>query len=220
MASTVPKTKLNIKDRFLERSQAERYRDRYKSRRVKTHEREITALTQLLQSIGKIDEIMDVASGPGRFAPLLSAHSTRLIQTDTSRHMLDLSREDYPLDPQRGYYIQSDAAHMPLKDGCVDVLFCHRFLNHVVDPAVRVQIFSELRRVAKRYVIVSCLGLPRLIQMVRYTFARIRFAPISGERVEVPELIHDAEQAGLILTKRTPIRSFPSSAIYLTFSRG
>jgi SAM-dependent methyltransferase len=203
----------------MERSQAEQYRNRFreKGKRERTHLRELNVLQQLLDKIGKVDVILDVACGPGRFAYLLKDHCTRLIQTDISQHMLDLSREDYPLNDQEGQYILADAGKIPLPDNSVDLVFCHRFLNHVPDPDQRKQIFSELTRVTRKYVVASCLGAPGFIRPIQWLYSLLRGKRMRDKSVEIPDFIQSAVDAGLILQSRTPIRPRLSTSAFFTF---
>lgn len=92
--------KEDIAERFAQRSQAERYRDRFKKgRHQRTHEKECIAVESLLASMGRLRVILDVGSGPGRFVPLFSRYADRVIQADYSRHMLEVSSADHPLQP-------------------------------------------------------------------------------------------------------------------------
>ena len=211
--------KQDIRDRFGERRQAEHYRDRYvKGKRQRTHQREASALALLLQRFGLMRFILDVASGHGRFARLLSEHTGRLIQLDASRHMLDLSREDHPLPSDRSGYVQADAGRLPLADDSVELVFCHRFLNHVPDPAIRRTILRELARVSRGYVIVSCLNAHVLIRAIRRLYARVTHAP-ADQSITVGELLDSAKEAGLTLVSRTPIRRLGRTAAYLSFRK-
>ncbi len=212
--------KQNIHDRFAKRTQAERYRDRFKTgRRRFTHQNETEALARLLESLGRVDISMDVASGPGRFAEVLAGHSGRVLQTDFSFHMLKLSREDHPLSAGRAGYFQADARYLPVSDESVNLVFCHRFLNHIPDPADRNHIMRELARVARQYVVVSCLEPLRIIRLVRRSFAFLKGQSRVNRDVYVSDLVRSGEAAGLLLKARVPIRSFVKSAAYLVFHK-
>ncbi|MFA5864856.1 MAG: class I SAM-dependent methyltransferase [Phycisphaerae bacterium] len=216
--SSVLRPKQDIGDRFSERAQAQRYRDRFLTgRRQATHAREVAALETLLQSLGQVPIALDVACGPGRFVETLTKYSTRLIQTDLSRHMLDLTREDHPLPDDRGGYFQADAQRIPLCDQAVDLLFCHRFLNHLPDPLQRREIILEMARVTRHYLIISCLGLPRVVEVLRQTYRYLKGRSRLEEGISMSELLTTTAAAGLVLVKQTPIRRFIASANYLTF---
>lgn len=210
--------KLNITDRFLSRNQAERYRDRFKEgKRVRTHLREARVLRHLLGSLDKVHTILDVASGPGRFAYLLKDHCDRLFQTDYSHHMLNLSREDYPLGNRDSGYFSADAESIPLRSNSVDLVFCHRFLNHLRDPEQCGRIFSELTRVSGRYVVASCLGTSAIISPVQWAYGFFRRRRQAQDHIHIPDFIRGAIEAGLILIKRTPIRPMVMTSAFFTF---
>jgi ubiquinone/menaquinone biosynthesis C-methylase UbiE len=209
--------KQDIGRRFLERSQAERYRDRFKTGRHQgTHRQEAAALESLLRTLGKVNTALDVACGPGRFAYILKDHARTLVQMDLSRHMLDLSREDYPLTGLSGGYVQADAGDLPLADNSVDVVFCHRFLNHISDRRQRLQVLRELTRVTRQYVVASCLGLPRMYYIFRRMYGFLRGSQPANDHVMPADFLADGKEAGLVLVLRTPIRLMGMAA-YFTF---
>ena len=169
----------------------------------------------MLDQLGHLDSVMDVACGPGRFAPVLADHCRWLVQTDYSAHMLDLSREDHPLDNRPASYLQADAHFLPVCDGGVDMVFCHRFLNHLSNPADLVRVLKELARVSRRYVVVSCLGLPSLFRWLRKGIRLFSDRPAGEMSVEVRDLLRCASEAGLVLLKQAPIRRYVGSSKFL-----
>lgn len=218
-ASLSPR-KQNIQDRFSQRAQAERYRDRFKKgRRQKTHQREVTALENALSQIGNVGTILDVACGAGRFASTLASHCKKIFQTDYSIHMLNINREDVPFENSRSGYFQADASTIPLSDKSVDLVFCHRFLNHVPDDAIRGKIMKEFARISQKYVVVSCLGPMQLIRILRSMFNRLIGKTSLDGNISEADLTRNAVDAGLELVNRTPIRAFGIAAVYLTFRK-
>jgi ubiquinone/menaquinone biosynthesis C-methylase UbiE len=212
--------KQNIQDRFSERRQAERYRDRFKKgRRKVTHEREVAALEKTLTELPAVQVVMDVACGAGRFAETLAAHSQKLIQTDYSPHMLDINREDHPLGAKSGGYFQADARAIPMSDNSVDLIFCHRFLNHVPESADRERIMKEFARISRSYVVVSCLGPPKLIRVLRRFYDQLKGKKSLDGHVEMDDLITNAADVGLELVRKTPIRNGFVSGAFMTFKK-
>jgi len=210
----------NIQDRFSLRWQAEKYRDRFLvGRRRNTHAREASALERVFEPLGRVDSIMDVACGPGRFASVLAAHCRWLLQTDYLVHMLHLSREDHPMQNGAASYFQADAHGLPLHDRSVDLVFCHRFLNHVADPAARLKVMKELARVSRQYVVVSCLGLPSVLRVIRASLKNL-FGRKGGEvSVEVREFLKSAEETGLVLQRQVRIRKYIESGNFLVLTK-
>ena len=208
----------DIGQRYATRAQAEGYRDRFKKgRRRRTHEREAAALQSLLDSLGRLDIVLDVGSGPGRFATLFAAHVGRLIQADFSNDMLEVSRDHYPLEASRSGYAQADVRHLPFATGSVDLVFCHRLLNHLPNPEDRRHAFAELARVTRRYVVVSCLSAPAPLRLLRRAYVRLKGGDPTRSFVDVGDVFRDANETGLRLAGRTPIRTFGRSAAFFTF---
>lgn len=212
--------KQDIAERFSEMAQARRYRDRFFKKRKRTHEREIRAMRELLTNLSDCHCFMDVASGQGRFTPLFTEFGDCLIQVDFSKHMLALSREDYPLkEGMHGGYIQADARHLPFDDQVVDAVFCHRLLNHLPDAQDRRAVVNELARTTKKYVIVSCLPAVSPFRVLKRLYSRWIRGRKPREEVDPNDLLRDAQDAGLRLIARTPIRSGFHSSAFLTFAR-
>jgi ubiquinone/menaquinone biosynthesis C-methylase UbiE len=206
-----------IMQRYATRAQAERYRDRFRTgRRLRTHEKEIAAIGEALKGLGRVETILDLGCGPGRFVPPLAAAASRLVQIDYSEHMLDVNRRDHPLPPDRSGYIQADAKNLPLADGSIDVALCHRVLNHFPEPAARTRILSELARVASQGVVISCLAPPWPLRPIRRFYARLRRRTSVDGNVEERDLLDEAKEAGLTLAGRVRIRRFPFTGDFLT----
>lgn len=200
--------KRNIGNRFSHREDAERYRDRFKSlTRRWAHRCEVVALERALASIQEpIRIIFDVGSGTGRFAPVLKGHAARLILVDFSRHMLDVSREGFPLEGESGAYVQADARRLPFSDDCAELVFCHRLLNHVHEADDRRSILAELRRISRRYIVISCLTAPAWIRAIRRISTGLRRRNPVATAVATTLLLHDAIETGMKHLKRVPIR--------------
>lgn len=201
-------SKRDIGSRFSNREDAERYRDRFKSGTRKwAHRCEVRALERALAAVGdSVRTIVDVGSGTGRFAPVLRGHAKRLIQIDFSKQMLDVSREGFSLPEDSGAYIQADARRLPLADNCAELVFCHRLLNHVQDADDRRSILAELRRISRRYVVISCLTAPTWIRAVRWISTAVRRRNPVAIAVDTSTLLREAVEAGMKEMRRVPIR--------------
>ena len=192
--------KPDIRERFFTRAAAEHYRDRFKAgRHRRAHDREVRALREVLTSLPSIRTVLDVGSGPGRFAPLLAAEGRSLTQLDASWEMLAVSRADHPSG--HGGLVQGDILRLPIRDGFADLVFCHRLLNHLPDPQQRRQAVRELARVASKYVVVSCLNAPAWVHNLR-TFLGHKSDPV----VTQESLLEDAQPAGLEVLRLQSIR--------------
>lgn len=213
-------TKPDIRRRYGTRAQAEHYRDRFRrGRRRRTHEREAGALATLLRMLPDVRTVLDVGSGPGRFVPVFLGHVARLIQLDLSKHMLDVSREQHRLEPSRGAYVQADICSLPFAANSVDMVFCHRLLNHLPEASQRVPALEQLAQVSRRYVVVSCLSSPRLLRIVRRLGDGLRRRRSADSHVALADLLREASAIGLTLEHRIPLRAFFRSAAFLVFRK-
>jgi ubiquinone/menaquinone biosynthesis C-methylase UbiE len=214
MASSSAAGTDGIGERFLQRHQAERYRDRFKrGRKQRTHQREIAALERVLAALPPLEVIVDVGSGAGRMAPVLSRHTRHLIQADISPQMLAVATEDYPLSPERGTYLQADVRDIPLASGSADLVFCHRLLNHLSAEDRRIA-FNELARITRAYVVFSCLTPPAPVELIRRIYRRIRGSGVPHAEIGTDELLGEARSAGLEQIFRATIRRFPASGAF------
>jgi len=209
----------DIAQRFSQRCEAERYRDRFaRGRHRRTHARETTALRRLLRRIEPLDTILDVASGAGRFVPLFAEHARIVLQTDFSIHMLHVSSESYDV-PKTGGHVQADARLLPFAAGSCDLVFCHRLLNHLPREEDRATIIRCMSSVSRRFVTLSCLAPPAPLRALRRFHARLRGRQSIDGFVEVKDLIRTAARIGLRVVERTSIRAGFRSAAFLTFEK-
>jgi SAM-dependent methyltransferase len=221
--NTVPSSSNAIADdigrRFLKRHQAERYRDRFKrGRKRRTHQLEISALERVLAALPPLTTIVDVGSGAGKLAPVLSRHAGHLIQVDISPQMLEVVFEDYPLPSEHGAYLQADARDIPLASGSADLVFCHRLLNHY-SAEDRLKALKELARISRAYVVVSCLTPPAFLEMIRRIDRRIRGSSVPHPEPGPWQLLGEARSIGLKQVFCTTIRRFPASATFHTLTK-
>lgn len=204
-------------DRFLERKNAERYRDRYRSgRHARINELEQNSLRKLLSGLGNLDVALDLPSGTGRLAGVLGEYADRVILADTSPVMLEFARANLG---DAAEYLRTNAEAIGLPAESVDLVFCHRLLNHVPDPGVRARIMTELARVSRRYVVVSCY--PPGLRTRFKVFIRTLFGSTSSrrERGSLDEYIELAVAAGLRLAGRSRFRRPPYTAEFVLFER-
>ncbi|HEY3245277.1 MAG TPA: class I SAM-dependent methyltransferase [Phycisphaerae bacterium] len=189
--------------RFTTRQQAERYRDRFASgsRARKDHlEREV--LRKLLAVLGPLESALDLPSGAGRLSTVLAEFAPWVIQADASLPMLQIAREDHP--HLRSYYVQADAAAIGLADRSVDLVFCHRMLHHIHDPATRARMFAELARVARRYVLLSFYP-PGYRDRLRWLASALHGASNRRPRPATrQQFLGDAASVGLRLIQSPP----------------
>ncbi len=209
----------NIKDRFRERAQAERYRDRFRrGRRRATHAREVEALDAILSDAAPVHAVLDVGCGPGRFVPAFLARVESVTLTDVNLSMLEVARDDHASSARRISCAVADAFRLPFADRGFDLVFCHRLLNHLPDERVRRAVVAELARVSSRFVVVSCLAPPRWLRQIRKSYERLARRESLDGHIDPATIQHDAEHTGLTLQRRTRIRRWQIDAEFFTYA--
>lgn len=199
-------------NRFADRTQVERYLDRFKrGRRRRTHAREVAALHELI-STTEAAVVLDLPCGPGRFVPVWVRHATRVILADASSAVVQFVGENLP---PNGSCVETRAEDIDLPDQSVDLIFSHRFLPHVRDRALRTRILSEFYRVTRRYLVVSHYSRSwstRIRWWFRSTFTREdRHDVLSSER----QLLYEVQNVGFRLIRRERLRRYPSGSYFL-----
>ena len=142
-------------ERFMDRKAVQRYRDRYHTgRHARVNQMERAALQHLLSGLGRLEVAADLPSGVGRLGDVLAQVADRVILADSSPIMLEIAKKD--LGEGKYQYLQTNAEQIDLPTAGVDLVFCHRLLNHIPDPEGRARIVKELARISRRYVVISC----------------------------------------------------------------
>jgi ubiquinone/menaquinone biosynthesis C-methylase UbiE len=92
--------------------------------------------------------VLDVGCGHGRSLPLLmdAFRSEWLIGVDREKHVLANALPRAAKLRQPATLIRSDCSWLPLRDGSVDLIFCHQTFHHLVD---QVRALREFHRVLR-----------------------------------------------------------------------
>jgi len=114
---------------------------------------EQTALKRALRSIPHGSSILDVPCGTGRVAAPVSAWGYGVSCADISLEMIQVARNRLDLNGS-GRFARASAEALPFPDGSFDVVMSMRFLPHF-STAQRREIFPELARVSRRWVLFS-----------------------------------------------------------------
>ncbi|MCX8090620.1 MAG: class I SAM-dependent methyltransferase [Verrucomicrobiae bacterium] len=142
--------------RLQEEADAARYAARFeRGSRARIDRREQRAVRAIFAGLPDCRTVLDVPCGAGRFLRTLAAADRRVIGVDAARAILTHAQSRAHHAGLQAAWIQADAARLPLRDDAVDAVFCNRLLHHIHQPAERAVILRELRRVARRYLIVS-----------------------------------------------------------------
>jgi len=103
----------------------------------------------------RFQSVLDLPSGAGRFLPVLAEFNVSVTAMDTSAAMLQEGRR-YAKSFHRSYVaIVGSAFNVPLADDAVDLVLCARLLHHFPDARQRIDILTELARVARYGIIIS-----------------------------------------------------------------
>ncbi|MCO6059962.1 methyltransferase domain-containing protein [Pseudomonas sp. MOB-449] len=101
--------------------------------------------------------VLDLPCGAGRFWPLLAEKPNRvIIGADNSEQMLRVASEFQPPEVvRRVRLLQTSAFSIQLPENAVDSIFCMRLMHHIGDPAHRMTLLRECRRVTRDSLILS-----------------------------------------------------------------
>jgi SAM-dependent methyltransferase len=158
--------------------------------------------------------VLDAGAGSGDFARRLRARlPAQVVVSDVREEVLAVARRN--LRGTDGVtFLRADARALPLADETVDVAHASLLLHHF-DPADAVTALRELRRVARRGVVVNDLRRGRLANAITdltvLGLARGRYTRHDGRlsarrAYTLSELDDVAAAAGLRLVRRSPER--------------
>lgn len=122
-----------------------------------SHLRDEQMARQALHRAGNPGLILDLPCGAGRFWPLLSEKSNRIIiGADNSASMIETAVKNQPPHiVNRIKTLHTSAFDIDLPDNSVDSVFCMRLLHHIGQSQHRLAILREFHRVARETVILS-----------------------------------------------------------------
>ncbi|MDA1074484.1 MAG: methyltransferase domain-containing protein [Proteobacteria bacterium] len=148
---------MEFSTKYHDQSFPEQYATKHREtvfRRLNDH-REKRLLAKSLAKIQPPDSLIDVGCGPGRFWPVLcKTPATTLCGLDVSHSMLAFARDH---QPDGGHFLTTSGSvtQLPFADAAFDCVVAMRLLHHFGEVEERAQAISELRRIARRNVIVS-----------------------------------------------------------------
>jgi ubiquinone/menaquinone biosynthesis C-methylase UbiE len=92
--------------------------------------------------------VLDAGCGQGKALHALQQrfHVTRLIGVDVDAHALTAARAEAARHGLKPELIEADCAAIPLPEACVDMVFCHQTLHHLVRQEATL---AEFRRLLK-----------------------------------------------------------------------
>ncbi|MDR2305654.1 MAG: class I SAM-dependent methyltransferase [Paucimonas sp.] len=122
-----------------------------------SHHRDEQLARRALALAGDPGLVLDLPCGAGRFWPLLTEKTNRMIiGADNSAAMIETACAAQPPEVVAQVRpLQTSAFAIDLPDNAVDSIFCMRLFHHIGDPAHRETILSEFHRVSRDSVILS-----------------------------------------------------------------
>ncbi len=109
--------------------------------------------------------ILDVPCGYGRFWPLFRRLDVQPVGVELDRGSMGLGglgRE------AAGHAVCADAFLLPFPDDCFDCVFCVRFLHLNHSDSDRARILAELKRVSRRFLLISVYRPTPLHKLARF----------------------------------------------------
>lgn len=117
------------------------------------YRRQWSLIRSILADLEGVVRILDLPCGTGRTAGPLAGEGYRVVAADISREMMEIARRKPPGSGVLGY-VQADAEGLPIRGDAVDCVVSTRFTFHL-DPATRVRILREMKRVSRRWVLLD-----------------------------------------------------------------
>ena len=179
--------------------------------RQKRNVRKWAAIRKALSMAEGVRVILDLPCGTGRFTGALAREGYEIVGSDISMEMLQKAAKipDGRQPNIRGY-LQANAEKLPLRDDALDCVVCIRFMMHV-DPATRVRMLREFRRVSRRWVVVDYRHKYTFRYVLTHTFGKLGLGRAPLSRVSTTELHEEFRQAGFrivtVVRVSTPLLS-------------
>jgi SAM-dependent methyltransferase len=168
---------------------------------------------ELLRRAGAVGRVLDLPCGTARLASVLAGAGHRVVGCDLSAAMLDARR------PSAGAalgFVRGDCERLPFVRGAFDAVVSLRFLFHVRDRALRIEMLREMARVSRVCVVGQVREPQSLKHRLRSLRSRVglaaRYRPAEGRRALADEL----RAAGLELVLLAPVSlAFSDKALFL-----
>ncbi len=121
------------------------------------HWRDEQLARQALKAAGEPGLVLDLPSGVGRFWPVLTEHSNRVVvAADHSLEILASAEARFPAQKlERIKTLHTSPLSIDLSANAVDCIFCMRLFHHIEDSERRLAILHEFHRVTRDTVIVA-----------------------------------------------------------------
>ncbi len=123
------------------------------------HLREMALLEGLLDKVSKDTDLMlDCPSGYGRLTDLLRKKSGKLISGDLNAYRVKAQSQYFSGMEGGCLNLTCDVTRLPFRDDLFDGAVSFRLFHHLREAGLREDVFSELSRVTRRYLLISYYG--------------------------------------------------------------
>jgi len=171
--------------------------------RQKRNARKWAAIRRALAGTTGVRTILDLPCGTGRFTGALAREGYEIVGSDISHEMLvkaasvEVGTKPGSAGTVRGY-VQANAEHLPLRNDALDCVVCIRFMMHV-DPATRVRMLREFRRVSRRWVVIDYRHKYTFRYVLTHTFGKLGLGRTPLSRVSRADLDQEFRDAGFAI---------------------
>ena len=108
---------------------------------------EFLSSTVSISGVGKSDQVLDVASGPGFVAMAFAPHCARVVGVDaTDRFVERATNEAAARRLGNASFVLGDVEHMAFPENSFDIAVCRFAFHHFARPA---NVLAEMRRVVR-----------------------------------------------------------------------
>jgi len=169
--------------------------------RQKRNARKWAAIRKALAGTTGVRTILDLPCGTGRFTGALARDGYEVVGSDISLEMLhkaaslDAGKKADGQPTVIHGFVQANAEHLPLRSDSLDCVVCIRFMMHV-DPATRVRMLREFRRVSRRWAVVDYRHKYTFRYLLSHTFGKLGLGRAPLSRVSRQDLEQEFRDAG------------------------
>jgi len=172
--------------------------------RQKRNARKWAAIRKALAATSGVRTILDLPCGTGRFTGALARDGYEVVGSDISLEMLqkaatlDAGKKADGQSTVIHGFVQANAEHLPLRSDSLDCVVCIRFMMHV-DPATRVRMLREFRRVSRRWAVVDYRHKYTFRYLLSHTFGKLGLGRTPLSRVSRQDLEQEFRDAGFVI---------------------
>lgn len=158
---------------------------------------------------------LDIPCGFGRFSPLFLKHKVKLTSADISHAMVSRTRENLRNIEGHKDYLVASVRELPFKESSLDATFTARLLHHNFTRDERINILKELRRISRRYVIVTMYRYALFHKLTR----RIRGLKRIIIMLSDEEMENEIKKSGLSVVEKKILMPIFHSQVFLLLEK-